>query len=120
MPSITSWTRIEAQRDHEMDTAIAARIFDPSWLLARQWQFGEFTGRDAGTLVRVEGSVTAAPVVLVQRHLVTTVYFDQNSAVLSAKWKTSLKNLAATLKAGRAIAVEATVSSSGDGGNHAG
>lgn len=107
MPSITSWTRLEAQRDHEMETAIAARIFDPSWLLARQWQFGEFTGRDAGTLVRVLGSVTVAPLAVVQRHLVTTVPFDKDSAVLSGTWKTSLKNLAATFKRGRVITVEA-------------
>ena len=31
-----------------MEEALAARLADPLWLLARQWQFGEFRGDDAG------------------------------------------------------------------------
>jgi hypothetical protein len=34
-----------------MRTTLAARIFDPLWLLARQWQMGEFQGEDVGTPV---------------------------------------------------------------------
>ena len=50
MPSITSWTRIEPQtRNAEMKTSVQARIHDPLWLLARQWQVGEFQGEDSGT-----------------------------------------------------------------------
>ena len=50
MPSITSWTRLEPQtRNAEMKTSVQARIHDPLWSLARQWQIGEFQGEDSGT-----------------------------------------------------------------------
>ena len=49
-PSITSWMRLEPRsRKAEMDTTLQARIYDPLWLLARQWQFGEFQGEDNGS-----------------------------------------------------------------------
>ena len=52
MPSITSWMRLEPRsRDAEMNTSLQARIYDPLWLLARQWQFGEFQGEDNGSPV---------------------------------------------------------------------
>ena len=51
-PSITSWTRLEPRsREADMRTTLSARVFDPLWLLARQWQVGEFQGEDAGTPV---------------------------------------------------------------------
>jgi hypothetical protein len=50
MPSITTWTRLEPQtRNAELTTSVQARIHDPLWLLARQWQVGEFQGEDSGT-----------------------------------------------------------------------
>ena len=52
MPSITSWMRLEPRsRDAEMLTSLQARIYDPLWLLARQWQLGEFQGEDNGSPV---------------------------------------------------------------------
>jgi len=32
-----------------MRTSLQARVYDPLWLLARQWQFGEFQGEDNGS-----------------------------------------------------------------------
>lgn len=50
MPSITTWTRIEpVGRDPNMTSGLNAAVHDPLWLLARQWQFGEFLGTDAGS-----------------------------------------------------------------------
>ncbi len=50
MPSITTWTRIEPKtRNAALNTSVQARIHDPLWLLARQWQIGEFQGEDSGT-----------------------------------------------------------------------
>lgn len=55
MPSITSWTRLEPRaRNETMTTSLQARIHDPLWLLARQWQLGEFQGEDTGSPVRAE------------------------------------------------------------------
>ncbi|HKE56580.1 MAG TPA: hypothetical protein VKB46_07760, partial [Pyrinomonadaceae bacterium] len=50
MPSLTSWMRLEPRsRSAEMTTSLQARVYDPLWLLARQWQFGEFQGEDNGS-----------------------------------------------------------------------
>ena len=52
MGSITSWMRLEPRsRDAEMNTSLQARVYDPLWMLARQWQFGEFQGEDNGSPV---------------------------------------------------------------------
>jgi hypothetical protein len=50
MASITSWMRLEPRgRNLEMNTSLQARIYDPLWLLARQWQLGEFQAEDNGS-----------------------------------------------------------------------
>jgi hypothetical protein len=41
---------------------LQARVHDPMWMLARQWQTGEFKGDDAGTPVGAWLSVESAPV----------------------------------------------------------
>ena len=52
-PSITSWTRLEPQpRDSSMARSLQSQIRDPLWMLARQWQVGEFLGSDAGSPVQ--------------------------------------------------------------------
>jgi hypothetical protein len=63
MPSITSWMRLEPRnRNAEMNTSLQARIYDPLWLLARQWQFGEFQGEDNGSPVMARWRGERAPV----------------------------------------------------------
>jgi hypothetical protein len=50
MPSLTIWTRLEPRcRNADLTTALQARTHDPLWMLARQWQIGEFAGDDAGS-----------------------------------------------------------------------
>ena len=62
MPSITSWMRLEPRsRDAEMNTSLQARIYDPLWLLARQWQLGEFQGEDNGSPVMARWRAESAP-----------------------------------------------------------
>jgi hypothetical protein len=59
--SITSWTRLEPQcTDADMGTSSSARIFDPLWMLTRQWQMGEFQAEDAGTPVQARVRATTA------------------------------------------------------------
>ena len=65
MPSITSWSRIEpVPPGNEVATGLAARTADALWLLARQWQMGEFQAEDGGTPIaaRWRGHVAARPV----------------------------------------------------------
>jgi len=62
MPSITIWNRIEPRaRSQSMKAGLEARVHDALWLLARQWQVGEFAGRDAGSPVSVEVKSTTTP-----------------------------------------------------------
>src|ERR1043165_10054524 len=62
MPSITSWMRLEPRsRNAEMNTSLQARVYDPLWLLARQWQFGEFQGEDNGSPVLARWRGEGAP-----------------------------------------------------------
>jgi hypothetical protein len=50
MPSITYWNRVEpSPRSDSLVRGLAARIRDPLWFLARQWQLGEFRGEDAAS-----------------------------------------------------------------------
>ena len=54
MPSVMSWTRLEPYgRSIGLEGGLNAEVRDPLWMLARQWQLGEFWGEDAGTPVRV-------------------------------------------------------------------
>lgn len=54
MASITTWNRLEpTPRQTSMSETLAARIYDPLWLLARQWQLGEFRGEDNGSPIEV-------------------------------------------------------------------
>jgi len=49
-----SWTRLEpVSATGDPRPGLESRVHDPLWLLARQWQFGEFAGEDAGTPLTV-------------------------------------------------------------------
>jgi hypothetical protein len=69
MRSITTWWRIEPQSDDLVpgpDRALQARVYDPAWLLGRQWQLGELTGEDAASPASVRMRLAAAPITRVQ------------------------------------------------------
>jgi hypothetical protein len=62
-PSITGATRLETQPTSvSLKTGLQAPIADPLWMLARQWQFNEFQGEDAGTPLAVKFAVKGRPV----------------------------------------------------------
>lgn len=59
--SITSWTRLEPQvAGSDLGATAAARLYDPLWMMTRQWQVGEFQGEDAGTPVQARVRATNA------------------------------------------------------------
>jgi len=63
MGSITSWVRLEPRcRDDDMKDAVHARIYDPMWMLARQWQTAEFQGEDTGSPVLARWRADSAPI----------------------------------------------------------
>ncbi len=52
---IDRYNRLEPRpNDRDMQTGFAARIHDPLWLLARQWQMGEHQGENASSPVRID------------------------------------------------------------------
>jgi hypothetical protein len=52
-PSITAWQRyLGIPRDATLAVPLQCQVRDPLWFLARQWQFGEFAGADAGTPIQ--------------------------------------------------------------------
>jgi len=53
--SITYWSRLEPRpRNNSLRDPLAARMRDPLWFLARQWQMGEYQGEDAGSPAGVQ------------------------------------------------------------------
>lgn len=58
-----AWTRLEPQSvSGDPAPGLQARVHDPAWLLARQWQLGEFRGEDAGSPVSVQVTWTSTRV----------------------------------------------------------
>jgi hypothetical protein len=67
--SVTAWWRIEPQSDDLVpgpDRALQARVYDPAWMLGRQWQLGELGGEDAASPAWVRLRVAAAPLTRLQ------------------------------------------------------
>jgi hypothetical protein len=60
--SITTWTRLEPRgRDDSLIPSLEASVYDPAWMLARQWQLAEFRGQDAAFPVDVSFTVDVQP-----------------------------------------------------------
>ena len=57
-----SWRLEPSPRTVGIEEGLAAKVHDPLWLLGRQWQLGEFNGKDAGTPALVQVAGTSAPV----------------------------------------------------------
>ena len=54
-PTYTAWERLDPNsRNQNLTGALQMRLGDPLWLLARQHQFGEFEGEDAGSPTQAE------------------------------------------------------------------
>jgi hypothetical protein len=50
LASITAFNRLEASpRTADFGRSLRAEVRDPTWMLTRQWQMGEFQGEDAAT-----------------------------------------------------------------------
>ena len=54
--------QIDSKRRTFIEESQAARVHDPLWLLARQYQFGEFQGEDAASPFYVEFGAVCSPI----------------------------------------------------------
>lgn len=62
-PAITRWNRLEGRpRTHNFDRALRAEVRDALWMLAKQWQMGEFQGDDAGSPVLARACIDVMPI----------------------------------------------------------
>jgi hypothetical protein len=62
-----TWQRLEGSAvGPDLREGQEARIADPLWMLARQWQMGELTGDDAGSPIIAEATVISTPIARVQ------------------------------------------------------
>ena len=62
-PSATTWSRLEPlPTSDDVASSLQAQLADPLWMLARQWQFNEWQGEDAGSPVRAALQVLGLPV----------------------------------------------------------
>jgi hypothetical protein len=61
------WNRLEPRaRKPDFAETLRAEIHDPLWLLARQWQFGEFAGEDTGSPIFARMAMRTRPLVALQ------------------------------------------------------
>ena len=52
IPTAVMWNRLEGRpRRTDFTRALAAEVRDPLWMIARQWQMGEYEAEDAGSPV---------------------------------------------------------------------
>ncbi len=64
---MADWTRIEAMtRSIGLEGGLQARIGDPAWMMARQWQVGEFRGDDAAQPAAVKAGWQTVPLTTYQ------------------------------------------------------
>jgi hypothetical protein len=62
-PSATTFSRLEPlPTSDDPAESLQARIADPLWMLARQWQFNELQGEDAGSPIAASLAVHGVPV----------------------------------------------------------
>lgn len=60
-PTAIMWNRLEARpKAHDFNKALKAEVRDALWMLAKQWQMGEFNGDDAGSPVFAKVHITSS------------------------------------------------------------
>lgn len=74
-----AWSALQSRpRKSEFDQNLRAEVHDPLWMLARQWQFGEFKGEDAGSAVFVKIKLETSKVSRYQSMETDAVTFDDS------------------------------------------
>ncbi|MGH9237416.1 MAG: hypothetical protein ACRD3G_05200 [Vicinamibacterales bacterium] len=68
-PFFTGWNRLEGRvRTEEFERALRAEARDPLWFLARQWQFLELKGDDAGSPIEAQLALRRRPLLRYAAH----------------------------------------------------
>jgi hypothetical protein len=81
-PSATTWSRLEPlPTSDDVSEALQARVADPLWMLARQWQFNELQGEDAGSPIAAALRISGVPVTSLVANGVSPVPLDGASLI---------------------------------------
>src|SRR5206468_171519 len=60
---LTAMKQLEPRNQSpDMQDGLQARVHDPLWLLARQWQIGEFKAHNAGSPVGAQLQMESSPI----------------------------------------------------------
>lgn len=60
--TVTTWQRLEPRvRRWDFRENLSAPTYDAAWMIARQWQLGEFIGQDLGTPIQATYTLTGLP-----------------------------------------------------------
>ena len=82
LPAVVHWNRLEPRpRSDDLTRSVRAEVRDPLWMLARQWQFGELDGDDAGTPIRAKLAAQVAQVGSLTLHNGTPQPYDGTKAL---------------------------------------
>jgi hypothetical protein len=95
-----------------MNASLEMRVHDPLWMLARQWQFGEYQGEDTGSAVWADISGVEMPIQLylpgvVNGHLAKYVQEYSPDLPLECLVETESTAVHDVIRANRRLAVEA-------------
>mgnify|MGYP003584575558 CR=1 FL=1 len=80
-PPSNLWTCLEPYaRSELLEGGLHAAIHDPLWLLARQWQLGEFQGEDVGSPVHASLQMACTPLTRYQAGGIPPAWFEAAEA----------------------------------------
>ena len=80
LPTVVKWNRLEGRpRAQDFSQALRSEVRDALWMLARQWQVGEFKGDDAGSPITAKLSFVTDPVTHVRTGSGTVSEFDNDT-----------------------------------------
>ena len=83
---VMTWQRLEGSGiSADLRPGLAATVADPLWMLARQWQVGEFAGEDAASPVQIRAEVRWQPVGEVRVGGAPPEALDKDAAPLEAR-----------------------------------
>lgn len=102
-PAAVFWNRLEGRpRSDNLARPLRAEVRDPAWMLARQWQLGEFEGEDAGAPILARLLVESTPLASMSVRGGAPFAYDPNTPIeFLAERQTVTPDLVSGLYLGR-------------------
>jgi hypothetical protein len=79
-PAVVTYNRLEPRpRSANFERSLRAEVRDALWMLARQWQLGEFKGNDASNAIQVQVQVESSRITRVSRLGAPAEAYDEST-----------------------------------------